>query len=296
MNQRLLVFFVLTLSLCSTAHAADKPQVAVRFKVEASAYRQHFGTQAASVESHAALVVIQALKQHVQFADFDTAGNQPPPYTLTVSLAVADPNTDVAAQPVWLITSLTGPGGAASARWRWRKFREAAADCGGLRDDRDCTWPDELEFLKELQVLLAAPSLYTDLVGGVFQDVSIAKSGKFVLQPVNGWVLPFRQEDMCLGQDTKLRIVNDIATDQTTFHSKFRADVEGPWGHPPDSIFTTLSDGEDAADNNKKVLLQQFPDKVVVRGVYLVHYQHLDENCGGAIPPATAPGSDGGDQ
>jgi len=296
MNRKVFAFLALPLAICSIAYAGDKPQVAVRFKVEASAYRQHFGAQAPGVENHAAQVVLQALKQHVQFADFDTVSNPPPPFTLTVSLAVADPNTDVAAQPVWLITSLTGTGGASSARWRWRKFREAAADCGGLRDDRECTWPDESEFLKELQLLLTAPSLYTDLVSGVFQEVSIANSGKFVVQPVNGWVLPFRQEDMCLGQDTKLRIVNDIATEQTTLRGKFRADVEGPWGHPPDSMFTTLADGEDGADNNKKTLLQQFPDKVVVRGVYLVHYQHLDENCGTAIPPATAPGSDGGDQ
>ncbi len=101
---------------------------------------------------------------------------------------------------------------------------------------------------------------------------------------------------MCLGTDTKLRIVNDIPTEQTTLHGKFRADVEGPYGNPPNSIFTTLSEGEDAADNNKTALLQQFADHVVVRGVYLVQHQHLDENCGGAIPPPTAPGSGGGIQ
>jgi hypothetical protein len=27
-----------------------------------------------------------------------------------------------------------------------------------------------------------------------------------------------------------------------------------------------------------------------------VRYQHLDENCGGAIPPPTAPANGGGDQ
>jgi hypothetical protein len=101
---------------------------------------------------------------------------------------------------------------------------------------------------------------------------------------------------MCLGSDTKLRIVNDIPTEQTTLHGKFRADVEGPYGNPPDSIFTTLSDGEDAADNNKKALLQQFADHVIVTGVYLVQYQRLDENCGGPVPPNTALGSGGGIQ
>lgn len=288
-----LSFLLSLLCACSTALSGGKPQVAVRFKIEASAYRNHFGAGVANVENHAAEVAMQALKQNIQFADFAAPNAGSSPYTLTVFLAVSDPQTDVAAQAVWLMASLTGPDGT-SPKATWRKFREAAADCGGL-SDRECTWPDEAEFLKELQALLTAPSLYPNLVSGVFQELSIANSGKFVIEPTNGWVLPFRQEEMCLGTDTKLRIVNDIPTEQTTLHGKFRADVEGPYGHPPDSIFTTLSEGEDGADNSKKALLQQSPEKVVVRGAYLVRYQHLDENCGGAIPPPTAPGTAGGD-
>jgi hypothetical protein len=289
---RKILFALVLLWACVAAQGLEKPKVTVHFKIEASAYRNHFGANVANVENRAAEVVRQALRQHIQFADFSpTTGSF---YSLTVSLAVSDPQTDVAAQAVWLMASLTGPSGTAE-KARWRKFREAATNCGGL-SDRDCTWPDQTEFLKELQALLAAPSLYPDLVGGAFHDLSIASAGKFVLQPTNGWVLPFRQEDMCLGTDTKLRILNDIPTEQITLHGKFRANVEGPYGHPPNSIFTTLSEGEDAADNNKKTLLQQFPDKVVVRGVYLVRYQYLGENCGGAIPPPTAPGSDGGNQ
>jgi hypothetical protein len=293
MNKTRILCFVL-LWACSMAHATDKPQVAVRFRIEAAAYRQHFGTSLANVESHAANAVVQALKQYIQFADFSAPGDGSPLYTLTVSLSVPDPHTDVAAQPVWLVASLKGPHEIPSVKWR--KFREAAANCGSVTNDRDCTWPDEAEFLKELQALLAEPALYPVLVGNVFHEVPIASSGKFVVQPLNGWVLHFRQEDMCLGTDTKLRIVNDIPTEQTTLHGKFRADVEGPYGNPPDSIFTTLSDGEDAADNNKKALLQQFADHVIVTGVYLVQYQRLDENCGGPVPPNTALGSGGGIQ
>jgi hypothetical protein len=289
---KVLFALVIGLGTCVGAQGVDKPKIAVHFKVEASAYRKHFGASLANAETKAAEVVRQALRQHIQFADFPPS-SEPSPYTLTVFLAVSDPRTDVAAQPVWLMASLSGPTGT-SEKARWRKFREAATNCGGL-SDRECTWPDENEFVKELQALLTAPALYPELAGGVFHDLSIASAGKFVLQPTSGWVLPFRQEEMCLGSDTKLRIVNDIPTEQITLHGKFRADVEGPYGHPPDSIFTTLSEGEDAADNNKKALLQRFPDKVVVRGVYLVRYQHLDENCGRAIPPPTAPGG-GGDQ
>lgn len=278
-----------------SAYAIDKPSVTVRFRIEASAYRGHFGTtlENANVEQRAAQVMTQALKQHIQFADF-TSGGSPSPYTLTVSLAVQNSQTDVAAQAVWLMASLASPSGT-SPKARWLKFREAAANCGGL-SDQECTWPDQAEFLKELQALVATPSVYPDLVSGTFRELSISNSGKFVHLPPDGWVLPFRQEDMCLGPDTKLRIVNDIPIGQTTLHGRFRADVEGPYGNPPDSIFTTLSEGEDGADNNKRSLLQQFPDKVVVRGVYLVQYEYLSEGCGGAIPPATAPGAGGGGQ
>src|SRR6185369_16088800 len=123
---------------CSTAHAGDKPQIEVRFKIEASAYRNHFGSGVANVETRGAEVVRQALKQHIQFADFAASNAGSPLYTLTVFLAVSDPQTDVAAQAVWLMASLSGPGGA-SQKTIWRKFREAAADCGGL-SDRECTW------------------------------------------------------------------------------------------------------------------------------------------------------------
>lgn len=289
-------FSLLILLWAAAANAADKPQVAVRFKVEASAYRQHFGARTSTVESRAADAVVKALKQHMQFADFSSSGTGSPQYVLNLSLAVPDATADVATQPVWLMASLSKAGGTSGPRWRWRKFREAAADCGGLSADTDCTWPDEGDFLTALRALLAPSSLYPALVSNVFQEISIIDSGKFVVQPLNGWVLPFRQEELCLGTNTQLRIVNDIPTDQITLHGKFRAAIEGPYGHPPDSIFTTLADGEDAADNNKKALLQQFPDKVVVRGVYLVQYQHLDENCGGAIAPPTAPAGEGGSQ
>jgi hypothetical protein len=61
---------LILLCACSTADAGDKPQVAVRFRIEASAYRNHFGAGVANVESHGAEVVRQALKQHIQFANF----------------------------------------------------------------------------------------------------------------------------------------------------------------------------------------------------------------------------------
>src|SRR6266480_487498 len=292
MHKTISVLLIL-LWICSGAQATDKPNVRVRFKIEASAYRDHFGTSVGNIEQRAAEVVRQGLKQNIQFADFTSNGTSSP-YTLSFSLAVLDPQTDVAAQTVWLMASLDSAA-EVSPKASWQKFREAAANCGGL-SDRECTWPDEAEFLKELQVLVAAPSVYPDLVRSTFHELSISNSGKFVLQPTNGWVLPFRQEDMCLGPDTKLRIVNDILTDLTTLHGKFRADVEGPYGNPPDSIFTTLSEGEDSADNNKKALIQQFPDRVVVRGVYLVQYRYFGEHCAGAIPPPTAPAAGGGDR
>jgi hypothetical protein len=291
MNKRV---SALLIALCAcSAYAIDKSSVAVRFKIEASAYRSHFGTSVGSVEQQAAAVISRRLKQNIQFADFTSDGVSSP-YTLTVSLAVLDPQTEVAAQAVWLMASLASTAGG-TPKTKWRKFREAAANCGGL-SDRECTWPDQAEFLKELEVLVAEPSVYPDLVSSTFRNLSITNAAKFVVQPSDGWVLPFRQEDVCLGPDTKLRIVNDIPTDLTTLHGRFRADVEGPYGNPPDSIFTTLSEGEDGADNNKRTLLRQSPEKVVVRGVYLVQYQYLGENCGGAVSPPTAPTTPGGDQ
>jgi hypothetical protein len=298
MKNSLALLFLLA-CFTSLAHAADKPHVAVRFKIEASAYRQHFGASVANVENQATQSTIQAFGQHIQFVTFTQPGGQPTPYTLTLSLAVLDPRTDVAAQAVWLIAALAGPNRTLTTNWR--KFREAATGCSGLTNDLDCRWPDSPELLRELQVVLGSASLYPSLVSSIFKDVSITNSGKFVVQPLSGlavmgWVLPFRQEEMCLGTATKLRIVNDIPTDQTTLHGTFHADVEGPYGQPPTAIFTLLSEGEDAAANSLKPLFQQSPDRVMVRGVYLLEYQHLDENCGGAIPPPTAPAAVGGGQ
>src|SRR5215813_11958205 len=113
-----------------SAYAIDKPSIAVRFKIEASAYRGHFGTNAENeiVERRAAQVMTQALKQHIQFADFTSDGSSSS-YTLTVSLAVQNPQNEVAAQAVWLMASLASPSGT-SPKAGWLKFREAAANCG----------------------------------------------------------------------------------------------------------------------------------------------------------------------
>ena len=115
-----------------SAYAIDKPTVAVRFKIEATAYPDHFGASVGNIEQRAAEVLTQSLKQHIQFADFTSDGSSAP-YTLTVSLAVRDAHTDVAAQPVWLMASLASASGA-SSKSRWQKCREAAANCGGLSD------------------------------------------------------------------------------------------------------------------------------------------------------------------
>lgn len=48
----------------------SKPQVAVHFKVETSAYKRHFGGRLADVENQATGLLIRALKQHIQFVDF----------------------------------------------------------------------------------------------------------------------------------------------------------------------------------------------------------------------------------
>lgn len=288
------LFLFLMLLLAVFAQASDKPRVAVRFKIEATAYRDHLQPNVAAVEDEAAAAVTKALNEHIHFADFGPpAGGTPAPYMLTVFLAVPDPHSEVATQPVWLFAALDGPSGS-TARTRWRKFREAAVNCGSFADD-ECTWPDRKQFVKELEALLATPVVYGNLVDPTLRELPIINAGKFVVQPESGWVLPFRQEEMCLGEGTQLRIVNDIPTQQVTLHPKYKARVEGPYGTPPDSIFSILSAGEEQADDAQKPLMQQNPEKVVVRGVYVAKYQPFGD-CAGAIPPPTAPPAAGGDQ
>src|SRR5215469_14403048 len=78
------------------AWAAGKPLVNVKFKVEASAYRDHFGARVDGVESEVTGLLVRALRRHVGFADFTPASGGAGTYTLFVTLGVPDTRPDVA--------------------------------------------------------------------------------------------------------------------------------------------------------------------------------------------------------
>ncbi len=270
--------------------AAEKRVVAVRFRIEASTYRSHF-TSPASLEAQVTQDLVQTLKRNVSFLDFAADSGASGSYILTVTLAVPDPMRGVATQRVMLYSSLAAPDGTElKTRWQWLKYRDPLSECSDLSDSH-CRIPAAGEFADEVHVLLSAAN-YSELVKNVLREVPIlAGTGKLLAQPVAGWVLPFRQTEICLDLQSQFRVAGTVPSPAADIPGTFLAEMEGPYRQSPDSaVFGMLLRGESEDDDRvKKPIFLQNPDAVVVKAVYVVQYRRFsDGSCGGAIPPATS--------
>lgn len=295
MKKKKFLFLLLTaVLLTAAAHATNKQMVTVRFKVEARAYRDHFGSGTADIENTATRLLVQALKQNIGFVDFMDGAGAADGYHLTISLSPPDPSRGVALQRVILFASLSGPGVDPDKRipFAWMKYRDAASECSSVDDDSHCRLPERDELISELRVLLSSAS-YADLVNNVLRHVPFLSSGTFLAQPVTGWVLPFRQSEVCLDKLTQLLVNSDIQTAVATVPAvQFLAEMVGPYTPAPENVFGLFLRAENDEGKTKEQLLKQFPGGAVVTGVYVVKYRFLGPNCGGAISPP----SDGGSQ
>jgi len=274
----------------TTTCVAEKPVVVVRFRIEASSYQDHF-TNRQSLEAQITQDLVQALKQNVSFLDFAADSGATGGYTLTVALAVPVPTSEVATQTVIVNSALAGPDDTSlHTRWKWLKYREPLLECFDF-SDAHCKIPDAPEFAAELHVLFAAAN-YSDLVKNVLRDVPILSgTGKLLGQPVAGWVLPFRQTDICLDRQSQFRVASTIPSPAADIPGTFLAEMEGPYRPTPESaVFGMLLRGEsDDDDRVKKPIFLQNPDAAMVTAVYIVQYRRLaDGTCGGAIPPPTS--------
>jgi len=276
--------------------AAEKPVVAVRFRVQAATYKGHFSNLNA-VEALVTKNLILALKQNISFMDFAAEGDAPRSYLLTVAVDVPDESRQVATQKVWLFSSLTPLGGSEpKSRWQWVKYRDPLSECFDTSDSA-CRLPNDGEFSDDLNVLLAAAN-YSELVKNVLRDVPILTGqGKLLVQPVAGWVLPFRPTEICMDLQSQFRVAGSVPSPAATIPGTFLAEMEGPYKPSPDAaVFGMLLRGEsDDDDRVKKPIFLQNPDAAVVTAVYVAQYRRPPgSSCGGAIPPSST--GDGGAQ
>jgi hypothetical protein len=176
------------------------------------------------------------------------------------------------------------------------KYRDPVSECYDF-SDAHCRLPTDGEFGNEVHALFTAAN-YSELVKNVLREVPVLSGkGKLLGPPAAGWVLPFRQTDVCLDLQSQFRVTGTVPSPAADIPGTFLAEMEGPYRPSPDSaVFGMLLRGEsDDDDKVKKPIFLQNPDAAVVKAVYVVQYRRLgDANCGGAIAPTAS--ANGGPQ
>jgi hypothetical protein len=276
---------ILSFSLGQTVLAANKQTVRVRFVLQqyTAQYRD-----IPTVQTRAEELLTKYLNERLPFLRFSKNDGV---YTLLCVLAVRDATASPAGQEVGLHVSLSGPGLSAT-RTYWLTFRSASAAAASV--------PTEEELLALLNAIWASAD-YNKLVARLLSRVPISSSGVFVRTDLLlGWVLPFTKMDLCMDDQSRLQVENELAIPPVRLHNPYRAVVVGsfepptPDVHPElrDNVFGQLQPTGSPSEAPQLQQLRNVPtENVTVTSVTVNDYKPLGKACVPVPPDVLAGGS-----
>lgn len=264
--------FVLALllahALAVPAARAAKPEVAVTVEIVDVKYRTNWNAAArANVESRLASLVANELSCRLGFVTF-SPGKAGPAYTLALRLeGSVDAPVDVPRE-VGLRTSLSGPDLHRGEDGYFLPLFPKEAYAGSR------VGTDE-EFLRAVQTKLRAAlerEATSDLVSRVLSRIPVGASGKLIARPW-GLILPFRRADVCLPDESRLRVKARVMKEIGPKDELFGALVSQEYDPPPgavawEALRKNLFAEPESADAVKRAVAN--PEAATVVGVYVV--------------------------
>ena len=280
MTPKVLVL-LLVITSCASSLAADRPAVKVEFQLKEPSYRAQFANSIPRLENRITSELVRALTDRVGFVAFGTASA---PNVIHFCL-VGQAGTS-SLREVGFSISLTTPSGSLSSYWQ---FRPAEAYISALGD--------EDAFVEEVRLKIAGAD-YDKMIQQMFSSIPISQQAVLIQQNDPEWVVPFRQNELCIDLDSRVAIQAKVTTKFATKTRSFVSVLTGVF-EPADSqflpdyresILADLSSTEnDASAVNE--LKSAAADQVQTVAVFIKQYRRLDRNCNSAVSSSSAFGS-----
>ncbi len=269
--------------------AAQAPTaVEVRFELTDPKFRTPFGAAAADLEKRIATLIAERLGTRVGFVRFVVG--QSAEYRLTFSLDRSERTSTGRFDERGLWARLTLPDSSRSEIY-WLPVRTA--------DRAHLAVGTATELQSELRLLLThanLESLKTELLA----QVPIATRALAWASPL-GWALPFSHRDLCMKNQTRLKIVNELPSGDVRLELPYQASVSGKFQpsstnqelQPFQQRIFTIPAQTDRLDELRRALNG---GQVKVLGVYVTQYQHDESVCRSEPLRPTTGGPGGGAQ
>lgn len=263
--------------------SADRPVISVAFQITEPHYQNSLGNQRAELEAAVQSVLAGQLNQRIHFLSFSSGGEQS--LRLLVRLGrkiLGDPPPQ---GPLWetgFEARLDGLGSQAEPVY-WLRFRPAERYLDRLGT------PEELK-VEIGQKLREAD--YPALVRQLFSRVPIADSAQFLKEPslqIIGWIIPYKQSEICLDSGSVVAIQTEIPTSLFTLKRDYKADEFSEFDPPAATELQHLREHviciADRRQENIEDLNRVEPSAVKVKAIRVVEYRPNDTACSPSISP-----------
>jgi len=282
-----IICVALLLVVVGQVQAGDKTGVHVRFILKEPAFRGKFARASEptselleELESRAAASISRKLCKNAGFLHFTSEESKN--FTLTFTLARADPQASEMLKEVGLFVKLTGPKNKAPTVYQIvRTAEESEGLIGGMK-----------EVLKEMDLAVGTPTFLDSIRDDILREVPVCDTGVVLADPMFGWLTPFTHQDLQIDKGSKFKITNRVPSpfnQNNTIDYNGQASVivrrsaDPPWDRYIGQLFCK------PADNNKgdldELLKAVKAGKAAVVRMFVIDYCLLDMDSPGPTPP-----------
>jgi hypothetical protein len=285
MRKSWLCILPLTLLLLPDGAAAEKPQVKVSFMLAEPSYRDDLtDPQIRVLATDVTSFLVGELSREVRFLRFT---GREAPFRLVVRLGIPRASKREF-RDVFFYIELTRPDGVRrSTTWLYRAHTAWGTGIGS-----------PTQFKAEIETRLGGHDM-AELVPEVLSAIPVANDGFLVHdQKIGiGWVLPFRQEEMCMEAKSEVMLETQVASDLGILSREFRARASMAYDPPPGRstrkelrhcLLCLAVPDQEGLDT----IRQSQPSDVRVTQVFVMSYRRM-QSCQEPLPPAAAAASFG---
>lgn len=270
-RMRIMLLVLLIVMVPSILRGEERPAVKVTFEMTEPSYTEEFTWgQMRGIRKEVLSKLIRKLNERIGFlkfssggrADYQLAVNLGPKEKLTSALLLAD-----LPRKVGFYVELTGNKVTKFAYWPFRSEILYHEPIGTV---------DELKQLIEDN--LNELDYTTKLINEALQFIPIANKGELWRDDLTdiGWVIPFSESELCMDQDTILKVINSFQVSDDlwiskTFSAKTNTDYRG-------NILSLAYETEKQKVDLKR-LREVAIEKYRFDKVYVVDYKRIDTSC-----------------
>jgi hypothetical protein len=269
---------VLGLALARVASAAQRPRVAVVFRLQEVTYQTEIDSvrERPLLEDSVATTLVLVLADRFRFLSF--GGGSPAPFRLVVALDRRDRGTHAAVVDVGFHASLIGPDSLRdSLDVYWAGFRPAESALQGLGT------PDQLlaEIRSRLSELRDAD--WARLGTELLSTIPVADTGAVWVHPLR-WIIPLQRRQICLDRSSVLTVRNVVSFALGSEEQVVTVEANGEF-NPPGAIQPQLERMRGGILGEARGPVTFATDNVRVMAVYVSDYRFSRADCLDPVSP-----------